>query len=59
MPDLTAAHDAVLAVLDWLSEDVVADAATVAEVLAISEAEAARLLEELEAEGCIASEFVQ
>jgi hypothetical protein len=52
---LTPAHDAVLAVLDWLPDDVEADAAVVAQVLAIPEAEAVQFLEELEAAGCIAS----
>jgi len=55
MPALTPAHDAVLALLDWLSEDVYADAALVAELLEVPEAEAARLLEELEAVGDVAS----
>jgi DNA-binding IclR family transcriptional regulator len=49
------AHDAVLAILDWLSTDAVADAALVAQVLAIPDTEAARLLDELEEAGCVAS----
>jgi DNA-binding IclR family transcriptional regulator len=55
MAALTPAHDAVLALLDWLPEDRDADAALVAELLRIPEAEAARLLEELEATGCLES----
>jgi hypothetical protein len=39
---LTPAHDAVLAVLDWLPAGTVADAALVAAQLAIPEADAAR-----------------
>lgn len=49
MPTLTPAHDAVLAILDWLPVDAVADAALVAQVFAIPDAEEARLLDELEA----------
>jgi DNA-binding IclR family transcriptional regulator len=52
---LTPAHDAVLALLDWLPEDVEADAEVVGDLLGIPEAEAARLLDELEAAGDIAS----
>jgi hypothetical protein len=48
-------HDAVLALLDWLPEDVEADAEVVGDLLGIPEAEAARLLDELEAAGDIAS----
>lgn len=47
MPVLTSAHDAVLAALDWLPDDIAADAAVVAQVLAIGETEAAQLLEDL------------
>jgi DNA-binding IclR family transcriptional regulator len=50
---LTPAHDAVLAVLDWLSEHAEADTALVAELLRIPEAEAARLLADLEAAGSV------
>ena len=55
MAALTPAHDAVLALLDWLPEDVEADAEVVGDLLGIPEAEAARLLDELEAAGDIAS----
>jgi DNA-binding IclR family transcriptional regulator len=55
VPDLTSAHDAVLALLDWLPEDVVADAALVAELLGVPETAAARLLDDLEAAGCVES----
>jgi hypothetical protein len=55
MAALTPAHDAVLAPLDWLPEDVEADAKVVADLLGIPEPEAARLLDELEAAGDIAS----
>ena len=51
MPPLTPAHDAVLAVLDWLSVETVADAALVAALLAMPEADAAWLLDGLEAAG--------
>jgi hypothetical protein len=44
MPDLTSAHDAVLALLDWLPTDVDPTAELVAEILRIPEPEAARLL---------------
>jgi hypothetical protein len=46
---------AVLARIDWLHEDVEADAKVVADLLRIPEAEAARLLNELEAAGDIAT----
>lgn len=49
------AHDAVLALLDWLPEDVAPDAELVAELLNVPEAEALRLLEELEVAGCLES----
>jgi DNA-binding IclR family transcriptional regulator len=55
MAALTPTRDAVLALLDWLPEDRDADATLVAELLRIPEAEAARLLDELEAAGDIAS----
>ena len=55
MAALTPAHDAVLALLDWLPEDVEADAEVVGDLLGIPEAEAARLVDELEAAGDIAS----
>jgi predicted ArsR family transcriptional regulator len=55
MAALTPAHDAVFALLDWLPEDVKADAEVVADLLGIPEAAAARLLDELEAAGDIAS----
>jgi DNA-binding IclR family transcriptional regulator len=55
MAPLTPAHDAGLALLDWLPEDVEADAEVVADLLGIPEAAAARLLDELEAAGDIAS----
>jgi hypothetical protein len=48
------AHDAVLAVLDWLPVATVADAALVAALLAMPEADAAWLLDELEEDGGIA-----
>ena len=48
-------HDAVLALLDWLPEDVAPDAELVAELLNVPEAEALRLLEELEVAGCLES----
>ena len=51
MPTLTPAHDAVLAILDWLLVETVADAALVAALLAMPEADAAWLLDGLEAAG--------
>ena len=51
MPPLTPAHDAVLAILDWLPVETVADAALVAALLAMPEADAAWLLDGLEAAG--------
>jgi len=48
------AHDVILAVLDWLSVETVADAALVAALLAMPEADAAWLLDELEEGGCVA-----
>lgn len=50
-----AANDAVLALLDWLPEDVAPDAELIAELLNVPEAEALRLLEELEVAGCLES----
>jgi predicted ArsR family transcriptional regulator len=55
MAVLTPAHDAVFALIDWLPENVEADAKVVADLLGIPEAAAARLLDELEAAGDIAS----
>jgi hypothetical protein len=55
MAALTPAHDAVLALIDWLPEDVEVDAELVADLLRLPEAEAARLLDELEVAGDIAS----
>jgi DNA-binding IclR family transcriptional regulator len=52
---LTSFHEAVLRLLDWLPEDVDADAALVAQLLRIPEAEALRLLEELEEAGDLTS----
>ena len=54
------AHDAVLALLDWLPEDVAPDAELVAALLNgnVPEPEAARFLDELEAAGCVASAAV-
>jgi DNA-binding MarR family transcriptional regulator len=53
--DLTPAHDAVLALLDWLPEDTEADAELIAELLGVPETEAATLLDELEAAGYLVS----
>jgi hypothetical protein len=55
VPTLTPAHDAVLAVLDWLPVETVADAALVAALLAMPEADAAWLLDELEQTRCVTS----
>ena len=55
MPILGPAHDTVLAALDFLPDDIEADAKVIAQVLDIPGAEAARLLAELEAAGCVAS----
>jgi DNA-binding IclR family transcriptional regulator len=55
VPTLTPAHDAVVAILDWLPMETVADAALVAALLAMPEADAAWLLDELEAAGWVAS----
>jgi hypothetical protein len=49
VPTLTPAHDAVLAILDWLPMETMADAALVAALLAMPEADAAWLLDGLEA----------
>ena len=46
---------AVLAGIDWLHEHVEADAEVVTDLLGIPEAAAARLLDELEAAGDVAS----
>jgi hypothetical protein len=55
-PDATTpAHNAVLAVLDWLPEDCDADAALVARLLRWPEPEVARRLDELEAAGDLTS----
>jgi DNA-binding IclR family transcriptional regulator len=55
VPDLTPAHDAVLELLAWLPEDAEPTAELVARLLRIPETEAARLLDDLEAAGCVAS----
>ena len=55
MLKLTPAHDAVLAILDWLPMETMADAALFAALLAMPEADAAWLLDELEEAGCVAS----
>jgi DNA-binding IscR family transcriptional regulator len=55
VPDLSPAHAAVLALLHSLPEDAVADAALIAELLVVPEAEAMRLLDELETAGCVVS----
>jgi hypothetical protein len=51
MPVLTSAHDAVLALFDLLPEDIEADADLVAGLLGVLQAEAARLLDQLETAG--------
>ena len=51
----TSGHDAVLALLDWLPEDVDADAELVAHLLRIPVGEVAQLLADLEAHGDVAS----
>ena len=51
MPTLTPAHDAVLAILDWLPVETLADAALFAALLAMPEADAAWLLDDLEEAG--------
>jgi DNA-binding IclR family transcriptional regulator len=55
MTTLPPAHDAVLALLDWLPEDTNADAVLVAHLLGVPKAEASRLLDELEDAGCVTS----
>ena len=55
MATLTPTHDAVLAVLDWLPVEMVADAAVAAALLAMPEADAAWLLDGLAAAACVAS----
>ena len=52
--DRLLAHAAVLTVLGWLPVEKVADAALVAALLAMPEADATWLLDELEEDGCIA-----
>lgn len=52
---LTAGHDAVLRLVDWLPEDAEPDAVFVGDLLCIGEREAARLLDELEQSGLLAS----
>lgn len=51
VPTLTPAHDAVLAILDWLPMETMADAALFAALLAMPEADAAWLLDGLAAAG--------
>ena len=55
VPALTLAHDAVLAVVELLPEGMPASAVLVARAMGISEAAAERLLDELEAAGCLVS----
>jgi hypothetical protein len=55
VPTLTPAHDAVLAILDWWPVETVADAALFAALLAMPEADAAWLVDDLEEAGCVAS----
>ena len=52
--DRLLAHAVVLAILGWLPVETVADAALVAALLAMPEADAAWLLDELEEGGCVA-----
>jgi hypothetical protein len=52
---LTPAHDAVLALLDGLPEDVEANAGLVAGLLGVPQAEGAPLLDKLAAAGDVAS----
>jgi hypothetical protein len=52
---LTLAHDAVLAVVELLPEGMPASAVLVARAVGISEGAAERLLDELEAAGCLVS----
>jgi DNA-binding IclR family transcriptional regulator len=58
MSTLTPTHDAVLALIGRLPSDAEATAEMIPESLCIPEAEAARLLEDLEAAGCVASDPV-
>jgi hypothetical protein len=55
VPTLTPAHDAVLAIVDWRPVETAVDAALFAALLAMPEADAAWLLDELEAAGWVAS----
>jgi hypothetical protein len=55
VPTLTPAHDAVLAILDWLPMETMADAALFAALLAMPEADAAWILDGLEAAAWVAS----
>ena len=52
---LTPSHRAVLALFNRLPADVEIDAEVVADLLSIPEVEAARLLDDLETAGCVAS----
>jgi hypothetical protein len=54
-PGLDPGHHAVLQLIAWLPADADPDAELVAELLRIPDAEAARLLDELEAAGCLES----
>jgi DNA-binding IclR family transcriptional regulator len=56
---LTPVHDVVLSVLDSLPENVEADAALVADLLSVPEAEAARLLDDLEEAGRVEDHRIQ
>jgi hypothetical protein len=55
VPTLTPAHDAVLAILDCSPVETMADAALVAALLAMPEADAAWILDGLEAAAWVAS----
>jgi hypothetical protein len=59
VPALTLAHDAVLAVVELPPEGMPASAVLVARAMGISEAVAERLLDELEAAGCLVSAIGQ
>src|SRR5262249_8622125 len=52
---LTPAHDAVLALLAWFPDDANGDVTLTAQLLYVPEAEASRLLDELEDAGCLTS----
>jgi hypothetical protein len=56
---LALAYDAVLAILDWLPAETVADAALVAALLAIPEADPARPLDGLEGARCVATAIIE